>query len=397
MDAEGALRDCGELPASRGDAPELHEYRREAAERERGVRRRAAERERADPPAPAASPAACPEERSDEERDAGDTGVLAARAAPGAGVTRALLALKGRLAAARIAWRTGGGASARGGRLGGATEPGDAPRLAPMSVPRCALGAAELGGRLLVCGGYDRARVLRCAEAYDPDTNTWAALADMRSARGRFPAAVLGGALYALGGSDGHAELDSVDALCGGAWARRARLPLARSHAAAAADERAGALYVAGGWAAGRCLRQVHRYSPLTDTWTEAPPLNTGESVACDGAAPRGARAAQGWLVVCGRAVAVRGRGVAGRAVGAGRLRRVALPGQHGAAARRRLGAGSRAAHGAPLGGRGGVARPAGGGRRFLGRRFAAHDGLAGARRAAVAGRALVARGRRAA
>ncbi|XP_013165486.1 PREDICTED: kelch repeat and BTB domain-containing protein 7-like, partial [Papilio xuthus] len=37
VDAEGALRDCGELPASRGDAPELHEYRREAAERERGV------------------------------------------------------------------------------------------------------------------------------------------------------------------------------------------------------------------------------------------------------------------------------------------------------------------------------------------------------------------------
>ncbi|XP_013165376.1 PREDICTED: influenza virus NS1A-binding protein homolog A-like [Papilio xuthus] len=147
-----------------------------------------------------------------------------------------------------------------------------------MSVPRCALGAAELGGRLLVCGGYDRARVLRCAEAYDPDTNTWAALPDMRSARGRFPAAVLGGALYALGGSDGHAELDSVDAFAGGAWERRARLPLARSHAAAAADERAGVLYVAGGWAAGRCLRQVHRYSPLADAWDEAPPLTTGRS-----------------------------------------------------------------------------------------------------------------------
>ncbi|XP_045540352.1 influenza virus NS1A-binding protein homolog B-like [Papilio machaon] len=270
VDAEGALRDCGELPASGGDAPELHEYRREAAERERGVRRRAAERERAQPPAP---PAHSPDDRADD-----DTGVLAARAAPGAGVTRALLALKGKLAAARIAWRTGSGSSARGGRLGGAVEPGDAPRLAPMSVPRCALGAAELGGRLLVCGGYDRARVLRCAEAYDPDTNTWTALPDMRSARGRFPAAVLGGALYALGGSDGHAELDSVDAFGGGAWERRARLPLARSHAAAAADEEAGVLYVAGGWAAGRCLRQVHRYSPLTDTWTEAPPLNTGRS-----------------------------------------------------------------------------------------------------------------------
>ncbi|CAH2057533.1 unnamed protein product, partial [Iphiclides podalirius] len=268
VDARGALRDCGELPAGLGDGPELLEYRREAAERERGARRRAAERaERGEP-----------DERDGDEREA--TGVLAARAGSGgAGVTRALLALRGRLAAARVAWRAGGGGQARGGRLGGPEpEAGGAPRRAHMSVPRCALGAAVLGGRLLVCGGYDRARVLRCAEAYEPDANAGAPLPAMRSARARFPAAALGGALFVLGGSDGHAELDSVDELRGGAWRARARLPLACSHAAAAADAARGLLYVAGGWAAGRSLRNVHRYSPLTDSWEEAPPLNTGRS-----------------------------------------------------------------------------------------------------------------------
>ncbi|CAG4952031.1 unnamed protein product [Parnassius apollo] len=275
VDCSGALRDCGELPAGQGDAPELLQYRREAAGRQRR------------PDAPTASP-----EGSGAGGAEGEWCVVAAGGA-GAGATRALLALRGRLAAARVAWRTGAAAAARrGARLGGerprdadavlepapAPEPAGAERRAPMSVPRCALGAVALAGRLLVCGGYDRARVLRCAEEYDPDTNRWRALPDMRCARARFPAARLGDTVYALGGSDGHAELDSVDAFRAGGWVARARLPLARSHAAAAADEARGRLYVAGGWAAGRSLRQVHEYDPATDTWTDAPPLNVGRS-----------------------------------------------------------------------------------------------------------------------
>ncbi|CAH2097993.1 unnamed protein product [Euphydryas editha] len=70
----------------------------------------------------------------------------------------------------------------------------------------------------------------------------------------------------------------SQDAAGGGAWRARARLPLARSYAAAAADEARGQLYVMGGWAGGRSLRAVHRYSPADDRWAEAPPLLTGRS-----------------------------------------------------------------------------------------------------------------------
>ncbi|KAJ8709916.1 hypothetical protein PYW07_009282 [Mythimna separata] len=269
VDARGALRDCGELPAARGDAPELQEYRREAAER--GRSRRAA-----DVPAPAAPDTLALGARTPRA----DCAVLAATRVAGARTTRALLALRGRLAAARVAWRdVRAGAGAAGGVLGGAREE-EAGRRARLALGRAAHGTAVLGGRLLVCGGYDRARVLRAAEAYDPALNEWTALPDMRCARARFPAAVLGGALFALGGSDGHAELDSVASLALGAtsWTGRARLPLALSHAGAAGVEERRELYVVGGWSGGVNLKRVLRYDPDADAWSEAPPLNAGRS-----------------------------------------------------------------------------------------------------------------------
>ncbi|XP_035452543.2 influenza virus NS1A-binding protein homolog B [Spodoptera frugiperda] len=273
VDGDGALRDCGELPAARGDAPELQEYRREAAERGRQARRAA------DAASPGASTAPAPplQLQLGARTARAAAAVLAATRVAGARTTRALLALRGRLAAARVAWRDvpGGGGVARGGVLGGAREEGGG-RRARLAAGRAAHGAAVLGQRLLVLGGYDRARVLRAAEAYDPAQNEWSALPDMRGPRARFPAAVLGDTLYALGGSDGHAELDSVLALAGGRWAGRARLPAAVSHAGAAAA--GGALYVVGGWAAGANLKRVLRYDPDADAWDEAPPLNAGRS-----------------------------------------------------------------------------------------------------------------------
>ncbi|KAH9643266.1 hypothetical protein HF086_005928, partial [Spodoptera exigua] len=197
------------------------------------------------------------------------------RACP-APAPRALLALRGRLAGARVAWRDvpGGGGVARGGPLGGARDDGGGARA--WARARGA-GRGRAGARLLVLGGYDRARVLRSAEAYDAAQNEWSALPDMRGPRARFPAAVLGGTLYALGGSDGHAELDSVAALSEGRWAGRARLPGPVSHAGAAAVPERRELYVVGGWAAGVNLKRVLRYDPDADAWEDAPPLNAGE------------------------------------------------------------------------------------------------------------------------
>ncbi|VVC89654.1 unnamed protein product [Leptidea sinapis] len=286
VDAGGALRDCGELPAADGDAPELEEYRREARERERAGRRRTAA----------------------ESSGGGDEwAVVACRA--GGGATRAVVALRGRLAAARVASLKLCGVCTiatlykqislsfegycKGNSLflnpdkcheGGA-------RLASMSVGRCAVGCAVVGGRLVVCGGYDRARALRAVEAFRPQTNAWRPLPDMRRARARLCAARLRGRLYVLGGSDGYTELDSSGE-GGGKWASAAPLPVARQYAAAAADETSGTLLVVGGAAGGRSLRRVHRYCAERGEWSEAPPLAQGRS---QGAAAVWGRAA--WVL----------------------------------------------------------------------------------------------------
>ncbi|CAK1543325.1 unnamed protein product [Leptosia nina] len=270
VDAGGALRDCGELPAARGDAPYLSEYKREAREREREVGR---EREAARRTASGVV---------DEEN-----GVVAARRVAGGTETRTLLYVRGTLIAAQVSWRAASASDTpRGGRLGVAAD--DQPQAdqedgscrAHMSVGRCAMGAAEVGGRLVVCGGYDRARVLRSAEAYDPENDTWTPLPDMRRARARLAAARLASRLYVLGGSDGYTELDSVDVLADGAktWTAVAPLPVARQYAAAAANDSQGQLYVVGGWAGGRSLRDVHRYSAADNSWSDAPALSTGRS-----------------------------------------------------------------------------------------------------------------------
>lgn len=45
--------------------------------------------------------------------------------------------------------------------------------VAPMSVPRDAVGVCVLGDRLMAVGGYDGQQYLTLAEAYDPHLNEW--------------------------------------------------------------------------------------------------------------------------------------------------------------------------------------------------------------------------------
>lgn len=45
--------------------------------------------------------------------------------------------------------------------------------VAPMSVPRDAVGVCVLGDRLMAVGGYDGQQYLTLMEAYDPHLNEW--------------------------------------------------------------------------------------------------------------------------------------------------------------------------------------------------------------------------------
>lgn len=49
-------------------------------------------------------------------------------------------------------------------------------RAAPMTCKRSAVGAAALGQRLFVCGGYDGVTSLNTVESYDPDGVPYAQL-----------------------------------------------------------------------------------------------------------------------------------------------------------------------------------------------------------------------------
>lgn len=45
--------------------------------------------------------------------------------------------------------------------------------VAPLSMPRDAVGVCLLGDRLYAVGGYDGQTYLNTMEAYDPQTNEW--------------------------------------------------------------------------------------------------------------------------------------------------------------------------------------------------------------------------------
>lgn len=121
--------------------------------------------------------------------------------------------------------------------------------LPTMKAGKCAMGCANLDGKLLVCGGYDRVECLKSVDQYLPETNTWEVLASMREARGRFGIAVVNGRVYAIGGSNGSTELATVEMLDPGKeskWARVASLPLARSNSGVCALN--DMIFCIGGW-----------------------------------------------------------------------------------------------------------------------------------------------------
>lgn len=76
---------------------------------------------------------------------------------------------------------------------------------------RCRHGAASLGSKMFVCGGYDGSGFLSMAEVYSSVADQWYLIVPMNTRRSRVSLVANCGRLYAVGGYDGQSNLSSVE------------------------------------------------------------------------------------------------------------------------------------------------------------------------------------------
>jgi N-acetylneuraminic acid mutarotase len=165
-------------------------------------------------------------------------------------------------------------------------------RLKPMPTPREALWAAAARGadgrvRIYAIGGRDRSKPgngLSIVEAYDPVTDTWAAMAPMPTHRHAL-VATLGpdGRIYALGGTnDTVASTDAVEIYdpVKNSWARGTPMPYGQECAAATSTSGPdGEILVFAGWdARKRPIPRAVAYNPRTHQWRSLPPMSTARA-----------------------------------------------------------------------------------------------------------------------
>ncbi|GAB1294728.1 Kelch-like protein 18 [Apodemus speciosus] len=82
---------------------------------------------------------------------------------------------------------------------------------ASMLNKRCRHGAASLGSKMFVCGGYDGSGFLSIAEMYSSVADQWCLIVPMHTRRSRVSLVASCGRLYAVGGYDGQSNLSSVE------------------------------------------------------------------------------------------------------------------------------------------------------------------------------------------
>ncbi|CAG5133601.1 unnamed protein product [Candidula unifasciata] len=153
--------------------------------------------------------------------------------------------------------------------------------LTGMGTARCAMGAVELDGKLVVCGGYDRGECLQTVEAFVVEDNAWKVMSPMNRARARFGAAVLNGCLYVCGGSDGWKDQSCVEKFdpVSHKWTYAPNMLKERSsHGVVTLN---GKLYCVGGCEGQRSIASCEVYDPVTNKWSRIASLNTARSQTC--------------------------------------------------------------------------------------------------------------------
>jgi Kelch motif len=146
-------------------------------------------------------------------------------------------------------------------------------QVASMSQRRSYLAAAELGGFVYAAGGMvgETGRPLATFARYEPGPDRWKVLRPLPVPTRAAAAASVGQSVYVVGGTTASGntratwEYRAQGEAGGGRWLRRAPLPAARfNHGAVALGD---TLYVLGGFAEGRELRDVFAYDAGANRW----------------------------------------------------------------------------------------------------------------------------------
>jgi N-acetylneuraminic acid mutarotase len=165
------------------------------------------------------------------------------------------------------------------------TDKWDARTPAPFPNRLDHVGATVLNGKIYAIGGFVGGGVHKdgqdVAYEYDPASNTWRTLANMKLGRGSVNVAAVDGKIYAIGGRGADGKTVTTNEVYDPAtntWKSLAPLPLARDHAAAAVID--GKIHIAGGRTGASTARVGEHdiYDPKTNTWTSGPPLPTPRS-----------------------------------------------------------------------------------------------------------------------
>jgi len=144
---------------------------------------------------------------------------------------------------------------------GAASMPTARARLASATDQGCLLYA--IGGMLMGDGGY-----FNHNEVYDPQSDSWATLTPMPTARSNVGAAVVDGVIYVPGGYYDGSYLNTHEAydIAGDSWSSKAPLPTAYSGGVVAAVN--GRIYHMGGSPSGGHTNANYEYDPITDSWS---------------------------------------------------------------------------------------------------------------------------------
>ena len=154
---------------------------------------------------------------------------------------------------------------------------------APLPEPRTEVGAAVLGGEIVVVGGLtDDGAASARADAYSPASGRWRRLPDLPVAVHHPLVASGGGRVYVAGGYGGALgageRLRTVFAFDGVRWRARPRLPEPRAAGGAAVV--GGRLYVVGGVGATGLARRAFALDLRTGRWSVVPAPTPREHLA---------------------------------------------------------------------------------------------------------------------